>query len=108
MLPFEHGAENRGILVALIKRCQEHRTKPLAVKECIGFDAIVVYANLFVGVSDSDVEGEIVVEGGGVVDEVELGERGVGDIEVNPVGAKDEPEDEDGKAYNNNDCADEL
>lgn len=81
--------------MALVKRCQRHWTKPSVPKECTGFDAIVVYANHFVGVSDSDVESEIVVECGG---EVEQCKWGVSDMDLNLAGV----EDEEHKGYSDN------
>ena len=108
LLPFENRTENRRILVALIKRCQKLCTKPLVLEEYTGFDVIIVYANLFVGVSDIDVESEIVVERVGVGGEVELCKRSVSDVKVDSVGAKDEPEDEGRNAYNDNNCANKF
>ena len=108
LLPFENRTENRRILVALIKRCQKLCTKPLVLEEHTGFDVIIVYANLFVGVSDIDVESEIVVERVGVGGEVELCKRSVSDVKVDSVGAKDEPEDEGRNAYNDNNCANKF
>ena len=112
LLPFEHRTENRCILVALIKRCQKLCTKPLVLEEYTGFDVIIIYANLFVGVSDIDVESEIVVEGVGVGvgvgGEVELCKRSVSDVKVDSVGAKDEPEVEDRNTYNDHNCANEF
>lgn len=94
--------------MALVKRGQRLRAKPLVLVESVGFDAIVVYADLFVWVSDGDAESEIVVEHVGGGSEVELGERGIGDLKLDPVGAEDEPEDEHRKAYNDNNAADEF
>lgn len=94
--------------MALVKRGQRLRAKPLVLVESVGFDAIVVYADLFVWVSDGDVESEIVVEHVGGGGEVELGKRGIGDVKLDPIGAEDEPEDEHQKAYNDNNAADEF
>lgn len=111
LLPFERRTQNGRILVALVKWGQGLGAKPLAHIESVGFDAIVVNADLFVGVSDGDVEIKIVVEhvvvgGGG---EVELGDqRRVGDMELDPAGVEDEPEDEDREACNDGNTPDEL
>lgn len=94
--------------MALIKRCQKLCTKPLVLEEYTGFDVIIVYANLVVGVSDIDVESEIVVERVSVGGEVELCKRSVSDVKVDSVGAKDEPEDEDRNTYNDNNCANKF
>ncbi|KAF5473491.1 hypothetical protein F2P56_010099 [Juglans regia] len=94
--------------MSLVKWGKRHRTKPLIFEIGPGFDAIVVYADLFVGVSNVDVEGKVVVERVIVGGEVELGKRGVGDMKLDPVGADDEPEDEDRKAYNDSDAYNEL
>jgi hypothetical protein len=106
LLPFEHRTQNGRILVALVKRGKRLGAKPLAHIESVGFEAIVVNADPFVGVSDGDVESKIVVEHANVVvvvvvgDGVDLGERRVGDVKLDPAGAEDEPEGEDREACN--------
>jgi hypothetical protein len=67
LLPFEHRTQNGRILVALVKRGKRLGAKPLAHIESVGFEAFVVNADLFVGVSDGDVESKIVVEHANVV-----------------------------------------
>jgi len=101
LLSLEHRVQNVCGFVALVKRRQWDRTKPLALVNSCGFDAVVVDAELLVGVSDGEVEGEVVVEA--AVGEVELGKRGLGDMELDPVGFDYEPEDEEGQAHED-DC----
>jgi len=67
------------------------------VEHCTRLDAVVVDSEPLVGVSDRDVEGEVVVERvvGGVV---ELRQGGLGDVEFHHVGTDYEPEKEHGDA----------
>lgn len=53
-----------GVFVALIKRCscQSHKSESLVSIVGNDLDSAVVYAHLFVGVSDGDVDGKVVVE----------------------------------------------
>lgn len=89
MLSFKHRVQDGRILVALVKRGKRRRAKPPVLVVSSGFEAIIVYADLFVWVSDGEVECKIVVERGVVGGVVELGKRGVSDMELDPVGAKD-------------------
>lgn len=70
-------------------------------------DGVVVYANPLVGVSDGDVESQVVVKHV-VVGDIELGERGVGDAELEVVGAEDEPDYESGEANDYDDGEDDF
>lgn len=91
----------------LVERRQIYRVKSLAFVVRIGLDGVIVYADPFVGVSDGDVERHVVVErlvGG----EVELRERRVGDVELEVVGAEDEPDDEGGEANDDEDSEDDF
>ena len=70
-------------------------------------DGIVIYANPLVGVSDGDVEVQIVLEivvGG----EIELCQRGISDVEFEVVGANKEPEDDGGDANEDEDSEDQF
>ncbi len=75
--------------------------EPLVLIVGPGLDFVVVDSDLLVGVSDSDVEGKIVLEIV-VFGEIELGQRGFIDIEVHFVGSEDQPKDENSKANNDN------
>ena len=85
--------------MALVKwrRSQRHQSKPVLSVVSNGFDAVVVYANPSVGVSDGDVEGKVVedsvVSGG----EIKLRERGICDYEFGLFGKEDQPEYEEGQ-----------
>lgn len=94
--------------MALVKRGQRACTKPLVLVESTGFDAIIIYPDLFVWVSDGEVQSEVVVEQTVVGGEVEFRKRGIGDMKLDPVGAEYEPEDENRKAYNDNNAANEF
>lgn len=106
MLTFEIGGEDMGGLVAHIERRENLGIEPGILVQCSGFDAVVVDADSFVGVTNGDVESEIVVER--VVGVVELGEVGIGDVEFDLVGSEYEPEHEDGDAQDDDDGADEF
>ena len=62
-----------------------------------GFNAVVVYPNPFVRVSEGDVDREIIVKRvvGGV--EIELRECGICDMEFHLFGTENKPENEDCK-----------
>lgn len=107
MLSIEKGAQDTRVLVPLVERRQIHRVKSLVLVVRIGLDGVVVYPNPLVGVSDGDVERHVVVErvvGG----EIELRERGVCDVELEVVGAEDEPDDERGEANDYEDSEDDF
>jgi hypothetical protein len=93
LLPFEDGAENIRVLVSLEKWRRSLSVKPLALVVSVGLDTVVVEANAPLGVLDGDVESKVVVECVVAGGEVELGERGDDDVELNLVGAKDELDD---------------
>ena len=93
--------------MALVELAERLRGEALALEEGPGLDAVVVDADLLVGVSDGDVEREVVAELV-VLGEVEGGEAGVVDVEPEAVGAEDEPEDEDGEADGDDDGHDDL
>lgn len=107
LLSIEYLAQQTRILVSLIKWCQTHRIKSLAFIISTGLDGIVIYANPLVGVSDGDVEVQIVLEivvGG----EIELCQRGISDVEFEVVGANKEPEDDGGDANEDEDSEDQF
>lgn len=79
------------------RRSQCHQSKPLQPIVSNGFDAVVVKANPSVGVSDGDVEREVVVEGVVIVGEIESGKRGISDGEFRLLRIEDEDEYEEGK-----------
>ncbi|KAA8516802.1 hypothetical protein F0562_017088 [Nyssa sinensis] len=109
MITTPHIRTQRGsVLVTLIKWLQGGDGEALVFVESSGFYAIVVYADALVWVPDGHVEGEVVVEGVGGGGEVELSEGSVGDMKLHLVGAEDEPEDEDGNAYDGDDGDDDL
>lgn len=58
--------------MTLEKGCQGYDLEPRVLVESPGLDAIIVDGYLLVGVSNADVESEVVVDGVGV-SEVELG-----------------------------------
>lgn len=98
LLAPKNRTQNRGVLVALIKRrrgIQSHRSEPLLPVLGGDLDAVEVHADPLVRVSDGDVERQIVGEravvGGG---EVELREGRVGGGEFELLRKKDEPENE--------------
>jgi len=109
LLSIEDGAQDSRVLVPLVERRQFHGVKSLVLVVRIGLDGVVVYPNPLVGVSDGDVERHVVVErvvvGGG---EIEARERGVGDVELEVVGAEDEPDDEHGEANDYEDREDDF
>lgn len=96
-----------GFLVSLVEPIEEFGIKPNVLVHRTRFDVVVVDPEALVWVADGDVEGEIVVERV-VSGEVELRERGVGDVELHDVGADDEPEDEDGDADDDEGGEDEF
>lgn len=70
------------------------------------FDVVVVDPDPAVRVSDRNVEGEVVVER--VVGVTELGESGIGDVELEDVGAYDEPEEECEYQSDDYDCGQDF
>ena len=107
LLSLKHRVQNVCGFVALVKWGQSNRTKPLTLVKSSGFNAIIVDADLLVGVSDGEVQSEVIMEvvvGG----EVELCERGICYVELDSGGADYEPEDEEGYS-DEDDCGeDEL
>lgn len=96
--------------MALVKwrRSQCHESKPLQPIVSNGFDAVVVKANPSVGVSDSDVEREVVVESVGGVGEIELGESGISDEEFRLFLKEDQPEYEEGEEGTQEDAVEQA
>lgn len=86
----------------LVEWSQTHRREPFFLVASNGFDAVVVYSHPLVGVSEGDVERQIIVErvvvGGGSGGVVELSERGLGDAKLNLVQSEYKPEDEEPNA----------
>lgn len=84
--------------MALIKRCscQSHKSESLVSIVGNDLDSAVVYAHLFVGVSDGDVDGDVVVESVVGVVKIELGQRSICDFEFGFLGKEDEPEYDQG------------
>lgn len=108
MLAVERGAQYSRVLVPLVERRQIHRAKSLAFVVTVGLDGVVVYANPLVGVSDGEVERHVVLERVGGGGEIELRERRAGDVELEVVGAEDEPDDEGGEANDDEDSEDDF
>lgn len=89
--------------MSLVKRCQGVRIEPLVLVVRPGLDGFVIDSDLFVGISDGDVERKVVLESI-VGSETELGERGIRDVKLDCInGAEDEPKDKDSKAKDHND-----
>lgn len=76
-------------------------TEPNILVKSVRFDVVVIDADPTVRVTDRDVECEVIMERVGVVGVVELRERCIGHVELDNVGAYDEPEEKSG------DCNDE-
>ena len=108
LLPLEHGVQGASVLVRLVEGIQFHGLKPLALVECIGLDPIVVNPDPLVGVPDGHVEGQVVVEGVVGVGQVELSQLGVVCVELDLVGAEDQPQDQDDYAQDDDDGAEDL
>lgn len=90
----EDGAENGRVLVSLVEGSESLGIETLILVVGVGLDAVVVNADPLIGVPDGDVKRQVVVEGVVVGGVVELGERGVRHVELDLVGAEEEPEDE--------------
>lgn len=108
LLTLEQSSQRGGVLVALVERGQLLGIEPGVLVDGPGLDAVVVDADPLVGVAYGDVDHEVVVEGAVVVGEVELREGSVVDVELDLVGAEDEPEDQGGEADDEEDGEDEL
>ena len=81
----------------LIKWSQTHIREQLFLVVSNGFNAVVVYTNPFVRVSEGDVGREVIVKRivGGV--EIEPRECGICDMEFHLFGTENKPENEDCK-----------
>lgn len=77
------------VLGFLKERVEIHGGESLAGVDGAGLDGVVVDADPLVGVADGHVDGEVVEEGVVTGGEVELGEGGVFDVEVDGVGSED-------------------
>lgn len=75
----------------LIERFKIGIGELLAMISSLGFDFVKVNPNPFVGVSDVNAEGKIIIEGVCRGGEIELCERGVSDVEVDLIGPENEP-----------------
>ncbi|KAK4281713.1 hypothetical protein QN277_013174 [Acacia crassicarpa] len=80
--------------------------KSLILVQRGGLNVVVVDAELFVRVTGGEVEEEVVAES--IVGVVELGELGVGGVELEGARLDDEPEDENGEANDDNDGDEQL
>lgn len=80
-----------------MKWWQRNGVEPKVPVVSKGFDVIVAYADLPVGVSDDNGERQVVVERGVGCGEVELSERGFSNIKLDCEWAEADPEDERGK-----------
>lgn len=107
LLTLEDRVQFAGVLVALIERVEEIGVKPGILVQCTRFDVVVVDSEPLVGVSDGDVEGHVVVEHA-VAGVVELGEGGVGHVNLHHVGAHDQPEQEDRDPHDDHDGEDDF
>lgn len=95
--------------MALIERSHVGDAEPLVIVEGPRLKTVVVHADFLVGVPDSEVELEVVVEDGFVGGEIEPGQLGLGYMELDQVdGAEDEPEDEGGDADGDEDREDDF
>lgn len=108
LLPLEHGLQGAGVLVRLIEGIQFHGLKPLALVERTGLDPVVVNPDPLVGVPDGHVEGQVVVEGVVVGGQVELSQVGAVGVELDLVGAEDQPQDQDDDAQDDGDGEEDL
>lgn len=99
----DHG----GVLAALVEGGQVEEAEPVAGVFRPHLEVVVVEGHAPVGVADGEVEGQVVVEGGGVV-EVELDEGGGVYAGLELGGAKNEPEDEDHDAEGDDEGDEEL
>ena len=93
MRSFELCSQIAGVLLSLIELGQFHGLQPLALVVSASFDSVVVDSDALVRIANRQIHRQIVVRGA-VVD-VELGERGLGDVKFDSVGAENQPEDED-------------
>lgn len=93
MLPLELGVQIGGVLLTLVESLQIHGGESLAAVESPSLDLVVVDADPLVRVANRQIQRQIVVERVVVVD-AELGERRVGDVELDGVWAEDQPHDE--------------
>lgn len=84
--------KRRGVFVALVEIRQELGPKPSILEQSPGLDAVVVDADLLVGIANGDVDGEVVVERV-VGRQVELRQRGICHVELHLAGTEYEPED---------------
>lgn len=81
----------------LVKWSQTHIREPLVLVVSNGFNAVEVYTDPFVRVSEGDVGREVIVKRvvGGV--EIEPRECGICDMEFHLFGTENKPENEDCK-----------
>lgn len=99
MLALEYRVQETSVLVSLIKRGQSLGIETLVLVVSPSLDPIIVYSDSPVWVAHCDIDSKVVTQG--VVNvEVELVERDVSHMELDLVGAEDEPEDENCKANN--------
>lgn len=94
-------------LVSLVKWLQFLGGESLPLVVCGRLDPIVVYPDAAVGVPDGQVDGQVVLERVVAV-EVELGQRCVGGVELDFVGAQYEPADENDDPDDDEDGAEDL
>lgn len=108
ILPFENWVQQIRSLMPGIKPGQLNTLEPLTFILRSSFNLVEVNTNPLVWVSDRHVEGKVVVEGVVVGGVVELGKRGVDDMEFDEIGTEYEPEDEDDQADDDNGGGDEF
>lgn len=108
LLTLEDSAQHARRLMMLKQRFQILGTEPNIMVQRTRFDVVVVDPNPLVGVTHRDVEGKIVIEGVGVGGVVELGQRCVGDVELDHVGAHDKPEEKSDDGYDDDDEGQEF
>lgn len=108
-LPLKRRLQDGGVLVALVEPPQILDCgEPVVPVKRRGIDGVVVDADALVRVPGGDGDGEVVVEGVVGRGEVEPGQGGVFDVEVDLVGAEDEPEHDGGGAQKDEEGAEYL
>lgn len=93
--------------MSLVKRLQFFGGESLPLVDCSRLDPIVVHPDAAVGVPDGQVDGQVVLERVVAV-EVELGQRCIGGVELDFVGAEYEPANEDDDPDDDEDGAEDL
>ena len=91
----------------LIKPGQISHRESLAFVQSSHLDLIVVNSDTLVRVPNGHVQSQIIVESV-VCREIELRQRGLGDVEFHGIWAKNQPEDEDYDSGDEENCEEDL